>query len=81
MIITEQIELNSKQYTRTYSDAGVFIRNAETGEGDYEEAIDPIEITRTYVETDAPINAEDELSESEAYEIAGRILMGANDEQ
>lgn len=53
---------------RTYSDRGVYIHGGYP-EGDYTEAIDPIE--RTYIETDIPIE-----EEGDQYAEAGRILMG-----
>lgn len=41
---------------RTYSDVGMMIeRDGER----YEEAIDPIELNRQYVETDEPIESEE----------------------
>ena len=58
---------------RTYSDAG-FLIHGGFPEGDYAEAIDPIDMHREYTETDIPIE-EDEPTE-EDYADAGRILMG-----
>jgi len=60
MIKTELLENN---LVRTYSDAGMKIHGGYP-EGDYNEAIDPVSIQRTYTETDIPI--EDEISDSEA---------------
>lgn len=70
MIKTETITINNKQYVRTYSDAGMMIHGGMP-EGDYDEAVDPAELGRTYVETDIPIEGE----ESEAEEILS-ILTG-----
>lgn len=56
MIIQEQI---SETLVKTYSDAGVKIHGG-VPEGDYDEAIDPIEAGRTYTETDIPIETEEE---------------------
>ena len=56
---------------RTYSDRGVYIHGGYP-EGDYAEAIDPIE--RTYTETDIPIEQNEE--DNDQYAEAGRILMG-----
>ena len=42
---------------RTYSDAGMMIRQDETG-ALYDEAIDPEILGRTYTETDIPIEGE-----------------------
>ena len=66
MIITEIIG----DSVRTYSDRGVLIHGGFP-EGDYAEAIDPVDAGRTYTETDIPIEeSEDDYAE------AGRILMG-----
>lgn len=55
---------------KTYSNLGVYIHGGFP-EGNYAEAIDPVELGRTYVETDIPIEEE----EAEAEEIL-EILMG-----
>ena len=55
MIKTEQLTINSKQFTKTYSDAGFMI---ERDGVQYSEAIDPSEFGRTYTETDIPIEGE-----------------------
>lgn len=69
MIVTEIID----DSIRTYSDRGVLIHGGFP-EGDYAEAIDPIDAGRTYVETDIPIEeTEDDYAE------AGRILMGVDE--
>ena len=65
---------------RTYSDAGFYIYGGMP-EGNYIEAVDPISMNRTYIETNIPIEDE-ELEDSfnledMAYAEAGRILMGA----
>lgn len=73
MIITEIIG----DSVRTYSDRGVLIHGGFP-EGDYAEAFDPIDAGRTYIETDIPIEA-DEDGEDNAYAEAGRILMGVDE--
>ena len=55
---------------RSYSDAGMKIRQGGTGIL-YDEAIDPENMGRTYTETDIPIE-----SDEDGYAEAGRILMG-----
>ena len=55
---------------KTYSNLGVYIHGGFP-EGNYAEAIDPVEMGRTYVETDIPIE-EEEASAEEILE----ILMG-----
>lgn len=73
MIIQEIID---ETLVRTYSDKNVFIHGGFP-EGDYAEAIDPVELHRTYTETDIPI--EDEESEgTEALEILN-IILGENE--
>ena len=73
MIKTETLTIGDKQYTRTYSDRGMMIHGGFP-EADYDEAIDPAELGRTYVETDIPIEGE----ESEAEEIVS-ILTGESE--
>ena len=57
MIIREEITIKDKQFTKTYSDKGVYI---ERDGVQYSEAIDPIEFAdeRIYTETDIPIESE-----------------------
>ena len=55
MIKTEQLTINNKQFTKTYSDADFMI---ERDGVQYSEAIDPSEFGRTYTETDIPVEAE-----------------------
>lgn len=54
MIIVENITINNREFVRTYSDANMMIRKVGTEEM-YSEAVDPININRTYEETDVPI--------------------------
>ena len=51
MIKTETITIGGKQFIRTYSDAGRFVVGG-LPEGEYIEAIDPVEFSRTYTEGD-----------------------------
>ena len=55
MIVTEQLTINEKSFTKTYSDSGFYI---ERDGVQYSEAIDPSEFGRTYTETDIPVEAE-----------------------
>lgn len=59
MIVTETITINDKQYVHTYSDSGLMIRGGSP-DGDYCEAYDPAEFGRTYVETDIPVEVDNE---------------------
>ncbi len=76
-IVTETITINDKQFIRTYSDAGFMIHGGSP-EGDYSEATDPVELNRTYTETDIPIEGDSSPVEDE-YSQAGRILMGVEE--
>lgn len=70
-------ELIGDGLVRTYSDQGVLIHGGFP-EGDYVEAVDPVSLGRTYVETDIPIEIEEETVDTE-YAEAGRILMGVEE--
>ena len=48
MIETENLSINGKPFIRTYSDSGCMV---ERDGFRYEEAIDPAEFGRTYIET------------------------------
>ena len=61
-IVTEQYELNGRQFVRTYSDRGMLIHGG-VPEGDYSEANDPADLNRTYVETDIPIEGDESAEE------------------
>lgn len=64
-----QTEINGN-IVHTWSDKGMKIHGGMP-EADYDEAYDPIELGRTYVETDIPIDSED----ADAEEIVN-ILTG-----
>lgn len=55
MIVTEQLTINDKPFTKNYSDSGYYIERDGVR---YSEAIDPAELGRTYTETDVPIEEE-----------------------
>lgn len=55
MIQTENIIINGRQLTRTYSDSGHYIQRDGV---QYAEAIDPLDSGRTYTETDVPMESE-----------------------
>ena len=55
MIVTEQLTINDRRFTKTYSDSGFMV---ERDGAQYSEAIDPAEFGRTYTETDIPIEGE-----------------------
>ena len=55
MIVTEIINIDGRELTRAYSDAGYYI---ERDGALYSEAVDPINSGRTYTETDQLIETE-----------------------
>ena len=85
MIKTEQLTINNKQFTKTYSDAGFMI---ERDGVQYSEAIDPSEFGRTYTETDIPVEAEKQspepkaetdLTVSDTLEMLGELVVDVSD--
>ena len=72
MIVTEQLTINDRQFTKTYSDSGFMI---ERDGVQYSEAIDPTELGRTYTETDIPIEGEP-ISDTEQKAAAFDYLTG-----
>ena len=72
MIVTEQLIINDRQFTKTYSDSGFMV---ERDGAQYSEAIDPADFGRTYTETDIPIEGEGE-SEVEQKAAAFDYLTG-----
>lgn len=72
MIIIQQLDENTVLH---YSDAGLKIRQIETG-GLFDEAGDLIPCAYTYEETDIPIDPTVEPDEEIDWETAMRIIMG-----
>lgn len=66
MIQTENIIINGRQLTRTYSDSGHYIQRDGV---QYAEAIDPLDSGRTYTETDVSMESEP-MTETEEKEAA-----------
>lgn len=60
-VIYERVN-NSEDLIRAYSDAGMMIRQDDSGIL-YSEAIDPDYTNRTYTETDIPIEVEENIEE------------------
>ena len=75
MIKTENLTINNRAFVRTYSDSGFMI---ERDGVQYSEAIDPIELGRTYTETDDPIEGED-MTEIEQKAMAYDIITGVSE--
>lgn len=74
MLITETITDGGRTFVHSYSDAGMLIKQNETGVL-YEDAIDITPCPFTYVETDEPIDP-DRNPDDALYAELGRILMG-----
>ena len=76
-IVTENFELNGRQYVRTYSNAGRYaVGGMPTGE--YPEAIDPADFGRTYVEGNL-MPTYDEDAEDAALTRYSNEITGASD--
>ena len=86
MIVTEQLTINDRQFTKTYSDSGFMV---ERDGAQYSEAIDPTEFGRTYTETDIPIEgegksdteqkAETDLTVKDTLEMLGELGVDTDD--
>lgn len=76
MIKTEQLTINNKQFTKSYSDSGYMI---ERDGVQYSEAIDPTELGRTYTETDVPIEGETGLTVSDTLEMLSEMGVDVSD--
>ena len=76
MIKTEQLTINYKQFTKSYSDSGYMI---ERDGVQYSEAIDPTELGRTYTETDIPIEGETGLTVSDTLEMLSEMGVDVSD--
>ena len=61
-IVTETFYIGNREFTKTYSDRGVYIHGGSP-EGDYSEACEPSEFGRTYTETDIPIEGDSDAEE------------------
>lgn len=71
-IVQEHFLVGETDFIRSYSDKGMMIHGGSP-EADYTEACDPVELGRTYTETDIPIDGDsEEHDKAEAYD----ILMG-----
>ena len=73
MIITENIIINGREFVRAYSDKGMMV---ERDGARYSEAVDPVEFSRQYIETDEPIEDSKEEPSIEEKAQAYDILLG-----
>ena len=72
MIKTENITINDRMLTRTYSDSGYYIQRDGVR---YAEAIDPAGSGRTYTETDDLIESDLDKIKAEAYDILTGVTV------
>ena len=71
MIKTEIITINGVQFQRTWSDANYLI---ERDGAKYSEAVDPIDIERTYTETNEPIDSQNDITSDEFLSMLEEVL-------
>ena len=71
MIKTEIITINGIQFQKTWSDANYLI---ELDGAKYSEAVDPIDIERTYIETNELINSQDNITGDEILSMLEEVL-------
>ena len=58
MIIRENMNIGGRAFVKTYSDLGMMVERDGVR---YSEAIDPAEFGRVYIETDEPVEKEEDL--------------------
>ena len=79
MIQTENLIINDREFKRTYSDEDFYILQEQTGI-EYTEAIDVMTANYTYIETDKPIEREEEeKTDIEQKAEAWDILTGGDE--
>lgn len=71
MIKTEIITINGVQFQKTWSDANYLI---EREGAKYSEAVDPIDVKRTYTETNEPIDPQDNITGDEILSMLEEVL-------
>ena len=71
MIKTEIITINGVQFQKTWSDANYLI---ERDGAKYSEAVDPIDVKRTYTETNYPIDPQDNITGDEILSMLEEVL-------
>lgn len=76
MIVTENLTISGKAFTRTYSDAGYMVERDGIR---YSEAIDPAEFNRVYTETDETVEISDETSDTVEKARAYDIMTGVSE--
>ena len=71
MIKTEIITINGVQFQKTWSDANYLI---ERDGAKYSEAVDPIDIKRTYTETNELIDSQNDITSDEFLSMLEEVL-------
>ena len=71
MIKTEIITINGIQFQKTWSDANYLI---ERDGAKYSEAVDPIDVKRTYTETNEQIDPQDNITGDEILSMLEEVL-------
>ena len=71
MIKTEIITINGVQFQKAWSDANYLI---ERDGAKYSEAVDPIDVKRTYTETNEPIDPQDNITGDEILSMLEEVL-------
>ena len=71
MIKTEIITINGVQFQKTWSDANYLI---ERDGAKYSEAVDPIDIERTYTETNELIDSQNDITSDEFLSMLEEVL-------
>lgn len=71
MIKTEIITINGIQFQRTWSNANYLI---ERDGAKYSEAVDPIDVKRTYTETNELIDSQDNITGDEILSMLEEVL-------
>lgn len=81
-LVQETVTLNDAQFLHSFSDNGHYILQTDT-ERQYVEAYDPVSnpLNHSYVEDDELIPEDEEEPIDNAYEQAGRILLGVSDDE
>ena len=78
MIITENLTIGGKDFTKKYSDKNVYIEN-ENGQ-QYAEAIDLVDYPHEYTETDIPIDGDtDDLTVGDTLQMLKQLGVETDD--
>jgi hypothetical protein len=81
-LVTEQVTIGDAVFTHVYSDDNHYVLQTDTNIK-YVDAYDPVDnpLNHSYVEDEEEIPDPDVDPEANAYELAGRILLGVGDDE